>query len=752
MLKYLIGFVCSLAFVFTLQAQPCATLQIQGPSGGIPCDTSVMLTANITFPNVFNTDQYTGSVIPYAPEPWTGSNAIIANIDDCWSGVLQLPFPFCFFGQVYNSCVVGANGQVSFDTVNTQPPLVPGSNPWASNGWVCPFSNIAMNNCILTPYHDLLPDATPNQITWDIFGIAPCRKMVVNWRTVPMFSCTSQIDSQQVVLYETTNVIDINIGVKPLCTTWNGGVAHEGIQNATGTVAYMTPGRNGTQWTANNDSYRFSPSGTSTPITYSYTWLDSATLMVLGTDDTLILPPPVTVDAVICQVNISGGCLPYSFADTFHLEVGKVNADFSFDYLYGCEEDTVVFTNLTTPALGTTYYWTFGDPSAPSTVTDPQHVYLNQIPYYVTLVATNAQCVPDTVIKQVNFTHPLLAVMVVQAGPTGFPGDSVCLGDWFKANAASSLPGVIGQAGLQYDWDWGDGTPHENGVITSNAGHIYTTPGTYTLTLVITDSIGCTDTARHTLYVDQPAYDDFVAIDSIVCVGDPINFNDTVAPNSIRFLWDFADGKTLPDVHNPIHTYDIGGAYNVTLTSYYPICPPHTTTKTVIIEDFPELSLGSDTSICPGITQTIILNNIMNPNEVLTWSTGDKTNNLPVTTSGHYWAVSTSTFGQCSTTDSIWIQRDCYLNIPNAFSPNGDGLNDYFIPRELLSSGLSVFRMNIYNRWGENIFTTSSIDGRGWDGKFNGKLQNQGVYVYIIDAMFKNGVKKTYEGNVTLLK
>jgi gliding motility-associated-like protein len=98
------------------------------------------------------------------------------------------------------------------------------------------------------------------------------------------------------------------------------------------------------------------------------------------------------------------------------------------------------------------------------------------------------------------------------------------------------------------------------------------------------------------------------------------------------------------------------------------------------------------------------------------------------------------------------VARDCYLNIPNAFSPNGDGLNDYFIPREILSSGVKTFRMNIYNRWGENIFTTEQIDGRGWDGKFNGKLQNMGVYVYLIDVEFINKVKKTYKGNVTLMR
>jgi len=103
-------------------------------------------------------------------------------------------------------------------------------------------------------------------------------------------------------------------------------------------------------------------------------------------------------------------------------------------------------------------------------------------------------------------------------------------------------------------------------------------------------------------------------------------------------------------------------------------------------------------------------------------------------------------------TDSIRIIRDCYLNIPNAFSPDGDGLNDYFLPRELLSSGLKSIKMEIYNRWGENIFSTTSIEGRGWDGKYNGVLQPMSTYVYIIDAEFDNNLKKNFKGNVTLVR
>jgi len=115
-----------------------------------------------------------------------------------------------------------------------------------------------------------------------------------------------------------------------------------------------------------------------------------------------------------------------------------------------------------------------------------------------------------------------------------------------------------------------------------------------------------------------------------------------------------------------------------------------------------------------------------------------------------YW--SRVTIGGCSGTDSVLVDKDCYVNIPNSFTPDGDGTNDYFLPRQFLSRSINAFKMSIFNRWGQVIYESSTLGGRGWDGKFNSKDQPQGVYVYIIDVTFDNGVKEHYTGNVTLLR
>jgi gliding motility-associated-like protein len=106
----------------------------------------------------------------------------------------------------------------------------------------------------------------------------------------------------------------------------------------------------------------------------------------------------------------------------------------------------------------------------------------------------------------------------------------------------------------------------------------------------------------------------------------------------------------------------------------------------------------------------------------------------------------------CATTEEVTINKDCYIDIPNAFSPDGDGINDYFFPRQLLSKSMTRFRMQVLNRWGQVVFETDKIDGRGWDGSFNGKAQPDGVYVYLIDADIDGLRKEKYQGNVTLIR
>ena len=79
--------------------------------------------------------------------------------------------------------------------------------------------------------------------------------------------------------------------------------------------------------------------------------------------------------------------------------------------------------------------------------------------------------------------------------------------------------------------------------------------------------------------------------------------------------------------------------------------------------------------------------------------TKDISDNISVRSPGIY-AVTAEMDG-CFASDSLNVIKSCYINIPNVFTPNGDGRGDYFLPHEVLSKNVNRFEMNIYNRWGE---------------------------------------------------
>lgn len=89
------------------------------------------------------------------------------------------------------------------------------------------------------------------------------------------------------------------------------------------------------------------------------------------------------------------------------------------------------------------------------------------------------------------------------------------------------------------------------------------------------------------------------------------------------------------------------------------------------------------------------------------------------------------------------------MAIPNAFTPNGDGLNDTFIPK---MNGIVEFRLQVFNLWGEQLFEGAGIQSKGWDGTYKGQLIPAGNYIYRIDYVTWEGHRKSANGSVTLIR
>jgi gliding motility-associated-like protein len=141
------------------------------------------------------------------------------------------------------------------------------------------------------------------------------------------------------------------------------------------------------------------------------------------------------------------------------------------------------------------------------------------------------------------------------------------------------------------------------------------------------------------------------------------------------------------------------------------------------------------------------------------WNTGETTQSIEVIKDGSY-RVDMETVAGCVGVDSVYIViseeilSDC-LFIPNAFTPNNDGLNDTFKAVSRCPS-LSYFRMQIFNRWGEMLYESDDI-GKGWDGRKNGTPCPGDVYVYRIVYRANGVITEVNEdtvvlGNVVIVK
>lgn len=310
-------------------------------------------------------------------------------------------------------------------------------------------------------------------------------------------------------------------------------------------------------------------------------------------------------------------------------------------------------------------------------------------------------------------------------------------------------------------WDFGDSFSYFN----LNQTHKYALPGIYDVVLAVTNSDGCTDTSSVTLWV-SPLPEIKVTQDAThLCTGDFVNFSLEYLQGFSWLGWNFGDGDLtqqlddrdnvaarglLTDMHVQ-HAYDRAGKYYVVTSAYTPGCGLKEWKDSVIVYPMPNVDLGPDTSLCLHGAPIVLKNRFEVPEgATYTWSTGETT---PEIRARHHGDISlTIRTDYCSNTDIVHIDKDCYVDIPNAFTPNADGSNDYFFPRQLLSSSVSFFQMQVLNRWGQVVYETTKTDGRGWDGRFNGKDQPDGVYVYLIKVGFKNGATEAYQGNVTLLR
>ncbi|GAB4135079.1 MAG: hypothetical protein Fur0041_08910 [Bacteroidia bacterium] len=467
-------------FVLHSAAQTSACPDVFASPDTSLCGTGGCVNLNAVVQGTYGTNTYSVNQIGYNPFPYTGGNQVLVNIDDIWSAVIPMPFCFDFFGQTYNQLLIGSNAIITFDVAQAnQYCQWPISQPIPSTG--------NPMNSIMAPFHDIDPSVgfTAN-INWQVFGTAPCRQFVISWDSVPMFSCTSIYASSQLVLHETTNIIDVYMRNKPLCSTWNTGAAILGIQNATGTVAYTASNYNyPTQWTAQNEGWRFMPSGTPN---FTFEWQDMSGTQ-LSTNTSYQVCPSQTTQyvAVVTNTSCAGTITVY---DTIQIGISPGNvttlSTSSPDICNGG-----VGSATTNPSGGQgpyTYTWQPGNQTT-QTING-----LTAGSYTVSIVDANGCAETDTII--VANTNPPVNPIIVSDAPNGQvvqagPGSPV------QFCFTTAAPGTI------QTWNWLLSNAQTSNL--QNACFTVSDSGLYCVQLAVQDTNGCLDTANSCVRVISEA-------------------------------------------------------------------------------------------------------------------------------------------------------------------------------------------------------------------------------------------------------
>ncbi|MCO5287652.1 MAG: PKD domain-containing protein [Chitinophagaceae bacterium] len=272
------------------------------------------------------------------------------------------------------------------------------------------------------------------------------------------------------------------------------------------------------------------------------------------------------------------------------------------------------------------------------------------------------------------------------------------------------------------------------------------------------NSIGCPDYDTVHITVIPPLKLKTSGNDSI-CIGQSANL---LVSGAASYKWSPSVALSSTVISNPV-------ANPSTTTTYRVIgydghnCFTDTAFITVAVGKYPTIDLGPDQTLPTGTM--LPLKSVVENGPVKKWMWTPATDldcaNCPEPIA-HIkkditYAVEITSVYNCKATDTIQIKVFCksaQVFIPNAFTPDGDGINDILMVR---ASGIaSVKSFRVFNRWGQLVFERNNFAPNeptfGWDGRIRGVIQPPGVYVYTAEVICENGISYTYKGNTTILK
>lgn len=415
-----------------------------------------------------------------------------------------------------------------------------------------------------------------------------------------------------------------------------------------------------------------------------------------------------------------------------------------------CEKNTITFTDSSIVNFGkiTNWYWNFGDSViAVKTNASPfTKQYASANLYTASLrVMTDSGCRSIYNIQAIN-VHNLPVLKF------GLP--AICLPDGKGQFTDSTTIGDKSENLFRYVWNFGDANDVTSSVL-KNPVHKYSALGPYTVQLKITSKDGCTDSLQQqltTIYPQPKA--DFSIQSAEVCMADTIHFYDVSSgyTGSVQsWNWNLAEGNASI-TQNPYRQFTDSGTFNISLFIYDAKgCVSDTAVKSIIVNPYPHLSLQNKLFILQGGSAQL------KPVFYATNPTFSWTPNLyldsasiayPLTTplDDITYKLTLTGKGNCAVTGTVFIKVLLGPVVPNAFSPNGDGINDTWVIKYLDSYPNCI--VEVFGRSGQIVFRSVGYT-TPWDGTINGKPLPIGTYYYVINPL--NG-RALIGGSVTIIK
>ncbi|HVX51247.1 MAG TPA: PKD domain-containing protein, partial [Chitinophagaceae bacterium] len=422
----------------------------------------------------------------------------------------------------------------------------------------------------------------------------------------------------------------------------------------------------------------------------------------------------------------------------------------------GCVPVRVTFTD--TIGNAQTYIWKFGDGSTDTTTkaVSVTHTYNKVGTYKIMLVAVDSSTcnIADTSYLNIRVRNDPATVGFAEQKL--MPCDSL---NYIFINQSAPAQGKS-FTNTSFTWDFGDGN-----ILTSDADtvkHHYNASGTYNVVLTLTDTNFCNapeaDSIKLNIAVNVAA---LFSQPAAGCVPYTVQFTNN-STGGESFTWDFGDGSGTSKQTNPQHTFTQPGTYNIKLVAVNNSSCNKTDSVSfpVVVNGLPAAAFSFVPLPAQENTPSTFFNNSTG-GVSFTWNFGDgstlNTTRSDTTVSHTY--NKTGTYNTClvaynatgcsdTACEAVPAIVTPLVDVPNAFTPNGDGINDYV---RIRSFGIDKVNWQIYNRWGAVVFSTTDKN-QPWDGRYKGVLQPQEVYTYTLDVQFTDGTRYRKTGDITLLR